>query len=66
MSIIIMGLASCPEKVELAWCTGDYSVVGLLCIIRKGHEMVDLNIFLLIISWLGPLTRQNKKEKKIE
>ena len=40
--------------------------MGPLCIIGKGPELVDLNVFLLIVSGLGPLTRQNKKEKKIE
>ena len=66
MSFIIMVPASCPEKVEMTWCTGGYFVVGPLCIIGKGPELVDLNVFLLIVSGLGPLTRQNKKEKKIE
>ena len=37
-----------------------------LCMICKGPELVDLNVFLVIISWLGLLTRQNKKENKIE
>ena len=62
MSIIIMGTPSCPEKVEPAWCTRGYSVVEPLCIIRTGSELADLNIFLLIASWLGPL--KNKKERK--
>ena len=63
---IFMGPASCPEKVEPVWCTRGYSDVGPLCIIRKGSELVDLNVFLLIVSSLGLLTRQNKKGKKIE
>ena len=63
---IIMGQASCPEKVQLAWCIVGYSVVAPLCIIYKGPELVDLNVFLLTVSWLALLVRQNKKEKKIE
>ena len=66
MLIIIMGSVSCTEKVEPAWCTEGYSVVGSLCIIRKGPELVDLNFFLYIVSWLGPLTRQTEKENEIE
>ena len=65
MLITIMGPASCPEKVELAWCTGGYSVGGQLCIIWKRPELDDLNIFLLIVSRLGPLTRQNKKKLRL-
>ena len=66
ISIIIMGPASCLVRVEPVWCIEGYSVVGPLCIIREVPELVYLNAVLLIVSWLGPLTRHNKKEKKIE
>ena len=58
------GQASCPEKVEPNGCIVGYSVVGPLYMIRKGPELVDLNVFLLTVSWLGLLIKQNKKEKK--
>ena len=49
------------KEVELAWCTGDYSLWDH-CIIRKGSELVDLNISLLIVSWLGQLNKIRRAE----
>ena len=60
------GASKLSRKCRTSLIFWGHSVVGPLYITCKGPELVDLNVFLLIVSWLGPLTRQDKKEKKIE